>query len=543
MKPFVVFTKWPEERAKFYRQKKYWLDIPLCAILDKQVSNNPDATAIICGDRCFSYKQLSIYATNLAINLKNYGLQHGDTALVQLPNVAEFYIVLFALLKLGVVPLNALYSHRQYELHSFIQQINPKLVIVSSEHEVFRNEVINKNIKLLGIESSSLILKLSEKNNASTALTQDNLWYWLESDKTEEIIPTPPDEVALFQLSGGSTSIPKLIPRTHNDYYYSIRTSAEICQLNTKTKFLCALPLPHNYILSSPGALGVFHKGGCIVLAASPEPLHCFELIEKHKVNMAALVPSAVITWLEQAITYPIQKISSLKLLQVGGANFSSSLAKKVPLLLKCKLQQVFGMAEGLVNYTRLDDSEDTIFTTQGRPLSPDDEIKIINELGEQIIGEGIGILATRGPYTFCGYYNSPEQNQKVFDSDGFYYTGDLVQRTPSGNIRVVGRVKDQINRGGEKIASEELENLILLHPDITQVAIVAKPDMNYGEKTVAFIISKNNQLKPFQLKKFLLEKGIAEYKLPDFIYFIESMPLTAVGKIDKNELRKMLTT
>ncbi|MDH1147727.1 AMP-binding protein, partial [Pseudomonas mosselii] len=223
------------------------------------------------------------------------------------------------------------------------------------------------------------------------------------------------------------------------------------------------------------------------------------------------------------------------------GASFAEALARQVPEVLGCRLQQVFGMAEGLVNYTRLDDSDEQVFTTQGRPISELDEVRILDEQGQPVADGEPGMLATRGPYTFCGYYQSPEHNAQVFDQDGFYHSGDIVQRSADGNLRVVGRVKDQINRGGEKVASEEIENLIVMHPDVTHAALVALPDDLLGEKSCAFIVSRNPQLKPIALRRHLMGLGIAEYKLPDRIRLIDAMPLTAVGKIDKKQLRALL--
>jgi len=198
-------------------------------------------------------------------------------------------------------------------------------------------------------------------------------------------------------------------------------------------------------------------------------------------------------------------------------------------------------MAEGLVNYTRLDDPDHLIFATQGCPISPDDEIKIVDENGRPVADGKAGMLATKGPYTFCGYYRSPKHNAQAFDSEGYYYSGDIIQRTPEGYLRVVGRVKDQINRGGEKIAAEEIENLLLLHMDVTHAALIAVQDELLGEKSCAFIVSRNPNLKPLTLRKHLLELGVAAYKLPDRIHIIETMPLTAVGKIDKKHLRNLL--
>nr|AAG42415.2 AMP-ligase [Brucella abortus] len=531
----IEFTHWPPARERLYREKGYWIDKPLTRALEEQAAMRPDAPAILYGERRFTYAELDRLSSNLASRLAAAGIGKGDTALVQLPNIAEFYIVFFALMKAGIAPVNALFSHRKLELGAYASQIEPRLLIGSRQHELFMDDAFARD---LGKNLSAPLLTLFA-GEADPASSLDH-WIATPADKAVPFSPTGAGEVAFFQLSGGSTGTPKLIPRTHNDYDYSVRASAEICALTPQTRFLCALPTAHNYPMSSP-ARSAFSMRAAVSHGPNPEPLNCFFIIERHGVNMVALVPPAVALW-SQAAPDHWQALSSLKLVQVGGASFAEALARQVPQVLGCKLQQVFGMAEGLVNYTRLDDPDEIVFTTQGRPISPDDEIRIVDEDGEPVAEGQPGMLATRGPYTFCGYYRSPEHNAQVFDSEGFYYSGDVVQRTPEGYLRVVGRVKDQINRGGEKVAAEEIENLILLHPDVTHAALVAMQDELLGEKSCAFIVSRNPDLKPPVLRRHLLALalGVAEYKLPDRIRLIETMPLTAVGKIDKKHLRKL---
>ncbi|WP_430737016.1 (2,3-dihydroxybenzoyl)adenylate synthase [Psychrobacter sp. VH5] len=543
IKPLIKFYPWPKNRAQHYITQGYWINEPLTHILSQRYASDPKATALICGDRQLSYQALDDLSTHLAHRISAQGIGKGDTALVQLPNTAEFYIVFFALLKIGVVPLNALYSHRQHELRSFCQQIKPQLLIVSATHEVFKDDDFINELHATDL-SPQLVLTL---NDAANTASKYRLETWIaasdmvDADDAHPVLysPTPADEVAFFQLSGGSTGTPKLIPRTHNDYYYSVRASADICRLDTDTRLLCALPAPHNFMMSSPGALGVLYAGGTVVMAPDPEPLKCFSIIARYGVTMASLVPSAVVAWIEQAPKHAAQ-LKTLQLIQVGGANFSETLARKVPIVFGCALQQVFGMAEGLVNYTRLDDADEQIFTSQGRPISPDDEVIIVDEQGNPVPEGEVGMLTTRGPYTFCGYYQSPEHNANAFDKNGYYASGDLVQRTPEGNLRVVGRVKDQINRGGEKIASEEIENLILAHPDVLNAALIAITDPRLGEKSCLYIISRDPNIKASTLRRYLLNTGIAQYKIPDRFKFIESMPLTAVGKTDKKALRTL---
>lgn len=534
----IEFTPWPDNLARRYREAGYWIGQPLTRMLDQQVATRPDATAIVCGSRRLSYADLDRQSRHLAGRLAVKGFGHGDTALVQLPNLAEFYVTFFALLRIGVAPVNALFSHRRLEVADYARQIAPAVVIGARAHELFRDDAFADELCAGG---TRLILLLGEDDPARS------LSDWLASGPAlpEGAGPTPADQVAFFQLSGGSTGTPKLIPRTHDDYDYSVRASVEICGVTADTRFLCALPAAHNFTLSSPGALGVFHAGGTVVMAASPEPLACFDLMAREGVTMAPLVPPAVALWLRAVEDDPARRaqLATLDLMLVGGASFAEATARRVPDILGCRLQQVFGMAEGLVNYTRLDDPAQIVFATQGRPISPDDEIRILDEDGNPVPDGQSGALATRGPYTFRGYYRSPDHNARAFDADGFYHSGDVVVRE-NGYLRVVGRIKDQINRGGEKIAAEEIENLLLRHPDITHAALVAIPDPHLGEKSCAFLVLRDGveKLSPPALRRALLEQGVAEYKLPDRFRILAQLPLTAVGKIDKRRLRDSLT-
>ena len=531
----LAITPWPAACAQRYRAQGYWTDRPLTDFLDEARRRWPDAPAIICGERRFGYAAMAARVDRLACALRRRGLRPHDTALVQLPNVAEFYIVFFALLRVGVVAVHALFSHKRHELNAYAEQVQPRLLVGDRAHPLFADD---RYAAELSGRYPGLAVLLRGDRTLEDALTATDL-----DPDHEWATPTAPDEIAFFQLSGGSTGTPKLIPRTHNDYAYSVRGSAELCGLSTATRYLCALPAAHNFPLSSPGALGVFHRGGCVVLATSPEPLACFERIERHQVTLAALVPAAVLLWLQAAQADPAsrQRLRSLQLLQVGGASFAPSVARRVPAVLGCRLQQVFGMAEGLVNYTRLDDPDERIFTTQGRPMSPADEVRVLDDAGRDVPPGEAGILATRGPYTFRGYYRSPAHDRKVFDAQGYYHAGDLVRRTPDGDLVVVGRVKDQINRGGEKIAAEEVEDLLLRHPGIAQVAVVAVPDPRLGEKSCACYLSAQPGLTAAALRRFLRSQEVADHKIPDRFERLEALPLTAVGKIDKQALRARL--
>jgi 2,3-dihydroxybenzoate-AMP ligase len=343
--------------------------------------------------------------------------------------------------------------------------------------------------------------------------------------------------VAVFLLSGGTTGLPKLIARTHDDYAYNALASAQLCGMDADTVYLVSLPAGHNFPLACPGILGTLLSGGRVVMLPSPEPVRAFATIAAEGVTHTAVVPAVAGRWLEHAAEHG--PLTSLRVLQVGGARLADELARRVRPMLGATLQQVFGMAEGLLNYTRLDDPEEIICTTQGRPLSPDDEVRLVDELDEDVPDGEPGSLLTRGPYTPRGYYRAAEQNGRAFTADGWYRSGDICRRTPEGNLIVEGRDKDMINRGGEKISAEEVENLVYQLPAVSQVAAVAMPDAVLGERVCVYVVPRPGATVTLDdVRNAMDAAGVARFKLPEHLELVGELPTTKVGKIDKKALR-----
>ena len=453
---------------------------------------------------------------------------------MHLPNIGEFYLSFFALLKIGVQPILALPAHRYSEIRYFCHFTEAKVLITAPQMGVNTAEIAQKvaaelpSLKHIVWAGETSLMPIGGRELKSLFLTDVEL-----CEKQDE-------DFAFSQLSGGTTGTPKLIPRTHTDYLYSVRASNEVCQFSDQTRYLCVLPAAHNFPLSSPGALGCLMAGGTVVLAPDATPQTAFALIEKHQITVAALVPPLALLWLDEAVRTQ-HDIRSLEVLQVGGARFSEETAKRVKPELGCTLQQVFGMAEGLVNYTRLDDPESEIISTQGRPMSSADELLILDEMGNAVPQGTEGILFVRGPYTIQGYYQAPEHNQRSFNEQGYYRTGDIVVLTELGNLQVVGRDKDQINRGGEKIAAEEVENHLLAHDSVHDAAVIAIPDDYLGERSCAALVCPEQNPKPIEIKRFLRGRGLADFKIPDRVIFVDVLPKTPVGKINKNKLLELV--
>jgi 2,3-dihydroxybenzoate-AMP ligase len=347
-----------------------------------------------------------------------------------------------------------------------------------------------------------------------------------------------PESPAVFQLSGGSTGLPKVIPRTHNDYLYNSYLLAARSGFDLGGIALIALPMMHNFPLAGAVQPGLL-TGGKIVLAQGTESQTVCELIAAEHVTWLCAVPAMVVNWLN-APAFKRADLSSLTSLAVGGARLNPEPARRVLNEIGPVLTQVYGMAEGLCCSTRRDDPEEVIVETQGRPVSEADEYQIVDDqLNLVALGE-LGELITRGPYTIRGYYKAPEHNRIAFAPDGFYRTGDMVRLHPSGNFIVEGRNKDLINRGGEKISAEEIENLIITHPAVLNTAVVAMPDPVMGERACAYVVLREGASLNFaQLSSFIEQKRIARFKLPERLEIVESLPTTAIGKISKKELRE----
>ncbi|MEU4209470.1 (2,3-dihydroxybenzoyl)adenylate synthase [Streptomyces sp. NPDC026206] len=526
---------YPAEFAERYRAAGYWRGETFGQMLRERAAAHPGRVAIVdpAGEgRRWTYGELDERADRLAAGLLARGIGKGDRVVVQLPNIAEFFEVVFALFRIGALPVFALPAHRETEIGHFCSFTEATAYVIADVAEGYDYRALADRVRA-EVPTLKHVLVAGEPGG-HTALSEVRA----AGPVTVENAPRP-HELAFLQLSGGSTGVPKLIPRTHDDYLYSLWGSNEICGVDENSVYLCALPAAHNFPLSSPGTLGALYAGARVVLAPRPSPDVAFPLIERERVTLTGLVPPLALVWTEAA-TAGEYDLSSLEVLLVGGAKFSEEAARRVRPALGCTLQQVFGMAEGLVNYTRLDDPEETVVTTQGRPISPDDEIRVVDDEDNDLPAGATGHLLTRGPYTIRGYWRAPEHNAVSFTADGFYRTGDVVRLTATGHLVVEGRAKDQINRGGEKVAAEEIENHILAHPCVHDVAVVSMPDDYLGERTCAYVVLREGAppVKSVAVKKFVRERGLAAFKVPDRVEFVDAFPQTGIGKVSKKDLR-----
>jgi 2,3-dihydroxybenzoate-AMP ligase len=524
---------WPDDVAALYRARGYWRGETFSQVLRSRAEAQPDAVAVVGMDQRWTYGDLLQKAETAAAGFLAMGLKPGDRVVVQLPNRPEFLSVVFGLFRAQLIPVYALPAHRATEIVHFVTRAEATAYVVADRHEGFDYRALARAVQA----------EVPELRHVVVVGEADEFTAFDDFRADPAALPrtdADPSDVAFLQISGGSTGLSKLIPRTHDDYLYSVRESADISGLEPESVYLTALPAAHNFPMSSPGYLGALYVGATVVMAPSPSPDVCFPLIEREGVTITGLVPPLALLWM-QAGGRKTHDLSSLQVLLVGGAKFLPEAARRVRPELGCALQQVFGMAEGLVNYTRLDDPETLIVETQGRPISPDDEVLIVDDAGAPVADGQPGALLTRGPYTIRAYHNDAGANARSFTEDGFYRTGDVVRRTSEGYLVVMGRATDHINRAGEKISAEEVEDHLLAHPAVFDAAVVSVPDDYLGERICAFVIPKDAAPRGVELKAWMRQRDIAAFKAPDQIIFVDDFAVTAVGKVSRRELRAAL--
>jgi 2,3-dihydroxybenzoate-AMP ligase len=530
---------WPSDAAARYVDRGYWKGVPIGRAFDESVRRHADREAVIDGNRRIVYRELGRAVDRMALHFASRGVIQGRRVIFQLANGVECVIAYLACLKVGAIPVACLPAHRHSEIEHLARFTEAYAWLIPSEYRRFDHVAMADELRG-SLPSMREIIVVGDR--AATGMT---LFSDLAADAIEERsaistldrLTLGGSDPAVFQLSGGSTGLPKVIPRSHDDYLYNSGLLAARSGYRPDGVALVAIPMMHNFPLAGavqPGLLA----GAKIVLANSNDPETVFRLIKREHITWICAVPAMVVGWLNDPAIRSAD-LSSLTSLAVGGSRLNPEPARRVLDEIGPVLTQVYGMAEGLCCATQPEDPIEVIVQTQGRPISEADEFRIVDDNDRDVAPGELGELITRGPYTIRGYYNAADHNQTAFTPDGYYRTGDMVRLHPSGNFIVEGRRKDLINRGGEKISAEEIENLILTHPSVQNAAVVAMPDPLLGERACAYVVLRAGATLDFtQLSNFLEAKRIARFKLPERLEMVSQMPATAVGKISKKELR-----
>ncbi|WP_283170242.1 (2,3-dihydroxybenzoyl)adenylate synthase [Curtanaerobium respiraculi] len=520
------FIEFPSERAHRYIGANAWEGQVFRTHFDRWCSDFDQRVALCTLSQTITYGELKAMVRTVASHCLTRGHTPQERIVVQMRNDIPSLAVFFGVMYAGCIPALSLGSHQHRELEHIAKASGATTCFLPDEPDFdqLKHSLTSGTASLEVIAHSNLLLPPPSKIPLPDAATG--------------VSPTAP---MLLLLSGGTTGLPKLIPRTHNDYFYNCRLTIGRCKLTCDDVYLAALPIAHNFPLNNPGILGTLATGGQVVLASSPSPDEAFALIERYGVTFTSLVPSLASLWGE-AIQWYSPDLSSLRLVQVGGAPFPPAHYDRAASAFGCWIQQVFGMAEGLICLTGENDPADLARTYQGTPISHLDEIRIVDVEGDEVPAGAEGELLVRGPYTINGYFANPQVNAKSFTDDGFFRSGDLATFNPQGQLRITGRIKNVINRGGEKISGEEVEELVEQIPHIKAAAAMGIPDSLLGERICVFVVCDGGAPTLARMRAYLKGCSVPDYKLPDQMMEVAALPTTAIGKVDLKKLKALVS-
>jgi 2,3-dihydroxybenzoate-AMP ligase len=533
------FTEYaPEDREK-YNSLRWWLGMTWSDMFDKATDIYPDKIGLVDGVGRWTYRELREKVDRLAVSLMDLGIKPKDWVLLQFPNWHEYIIAYFAMQKIGALTVLLIPRHTQTEINHFCTLTRPVAWIVPKKYgKIDYQPIIDDVLK----ENPQLTTIIQVRADKSAYVTLDDL---IEKGK-----PSPgnlkalaerrpdPDEVAFIMPTGGSTGLPKASVRSHNSYITNVEYHARVWEITGNDTLMVPTPVGHSMAMHWGIGAALLNYAKLVLLdATTPEDICGW--IEKEKVTALPSVPALIarVLAMEGREKYDL---SSLTKISLGGAPSTPEMLKSAYDKLHCLVINAFGSSEGTNISTRPGDSMDVILNSVGRPACPYDTIKIIDDAGNEVPSPMEGELVSKGPGIFTGYFKSAEENAQIFTPDGFFKTGDKARKDAFGNITITGRIKDIINRGGEKISALDIENRISEHPGIRETAVVGMPDPILGERICAYVVAKPGvTLTMEEIVAFLKGKGASVQQLPERVEFIPELPMTKIGKVDKKTLRE----
>ncbi len=538
--PGVVYM--PAADIQRYKDKGVFTERTLVGAYRETFARGGERVALSGPSERTTFAELDTVTDRGAAALWRLGLRPTDRVLFQMRNCKELVYAFFSCLKIGVIPVCTLAAHREQEIGYIGRHTEARAHFVHGDDSRFDALEFAKTIAS-DIPSMAHTLVARGTGNPTGTLSFESLIAAEDASAARALVDSvehDPHQVALFQLSGGTSGIPKIIPRFNSEYRYAMQSVIEFMQLSETSVAFTANPFMHNAPMScfwGPTLLA----GGEITIAEGPSIADIEAALAARQPNWIALAKVHLLRLIERGVT------QRLSFRNVEAFAVPDS-AKQLSAMLGAPCVPMYGMTEGLLGFCSPDDPAETLEFTVGRSTSPYDEIRIVRPGSEEDLPEGeTGELLVRGPCTIRGYYNAPERDAEAFTADGFYRSGDLMSfRTVQGvrNLVFHGRVKDVVDRGGEKINCSEVEWAIAKHADVGAVACVAMPDPFYGERICAFIVLKEDaaELTLAALSEHMKAQGLAKFKWPERIELVSELPMTTSGKVSKPLMREIVS-
>ena len=538
--PIEGFTPYAIEDAERYNRMRWWLGLTWGDLFDKATDVYPDKIGLVEGEGRWTYRELREKVDRLAISLMKLGIKPREWVLLQFPNWYEYILTFFAMQKIGALTVLLIPRHNQSEINHLANLTKPVAWVVPKQYGKIDYQPIIDDVLKENPQLKQIIQIRAGKKGVYPTLDELIEQAELTPENLKALADRRPDpgEVSHIMPTGGTTGLPKASVRTHNSYITNVEYHSKAWEITSNDTLIVITPVGHSMAMhwGIGAALLNYAK---LVLLDSTQGEDIAACIEKERVTAVPSVP-ALITRMLSIESLGKYDLSSLKKICLGGAPSTPELLRTAYDKLKCVVINAFGSSEGTNISTRLGDSMEVILGSVGRPACPYDTIKIIDDAGNEVPQGSEGELVSKGPGVFTGYFKSPEENKEIFTKDGFFKTGDKARKDPLGNITITGRIKDIINRGGEKISALEIEHRLSAHPGIDESAVVGMPDAVLGERICAYVKVKPGVTLTFEeTVAFLKQNGASVQQLPERIEFISQLPMTKVGKVDKKALRE----
>lgn len=515
----------------------YNLSVP--EVLQRACKDKPQKEAIFDGNKRVTYKELYENVQLLASSLTEKGIEKGDRVIVYMPNWHEFVTIYFAIAQLGAILVPSNIRYRREELQYILVNSGAKAIFIGDGigHLDFLEEFRDDN-------ATELQHIFTVRFKSKTYLSYEELLAAGNSQKVPQISIDPKEDIISILYTSGTTGQPKGAMLTHKNFVHTAAISAKYMHCTNDDVFLIVVPVFHCFGLI-PGILTAITVKGKIVLMEEFKAEKTLQLIQQEKISVHHGVPTMFILELNHP-SFKKYDLSSLRTGIIAAAPCPEEIVRKIRTEMGCDIVVSYGMTESSTTITMTDFDDDDYLRSEtvGRPL-PGAEIRIVDDNHEQVPTGVVGEIAVRSYGIMKGYFKSPEKTAEVLDENGWYYTGDLGTVDEKGYIRINGRKKEMIIRGGFNIYPREVEEVLYKHDSVLETAIVGLPDTVLGEVTCAAIILKPGRKEDEQTMRAYLCDMVADYKVPDHIIFVEEFPLTASGKIKKvileQELREKL--
>ncbi len=534
----------PSRRAHSIAQG-LWHDRTINDDLDACVATCPDKTALTAVQAesgkvtQFTYRELSNMADRVAVGLSKLGVGHNDIVACQLPNWWQFTVTYLACSRLGAVMNPLMHIFRERELSFMLKHGEAKVLIIPQNFRGFDYEKMVHDLQPSLPDLKHVVVVNGTGHNSFEALLSGPAW---EQDSQAQAVLTQhrpgPDDVTQLIYTSGTTGEPKGVMHTANTVMANIIPYAERLHLNADDVVLMASPMAHQTGFMYGLMMPIMLKASAVLLDVW-EPLRAIELIRSAGATFT-MASTPFLTDLAKNVEESGQSVPTLRTFLCAGAPIPGPLVEQARSVLGTKIVSAWGMTEnGAVTLIELNDPDERAFTTDGLPL-PGVDLKVVDDAGVALPPGEAGKLFVRSCSNFGGYLKRAHLNGT--DADGWFDTGDLARLDTQGYVRITGRSKDVIIRGGENIPVVEIESLLYRHPAVAMAAIVSYPDERLGERACAVVVLKPNQTLDLPgLVDYLKSQKVAVQYIPEKLEIRDAMPATPSGKIQKFKLREIL--